>query len=686
MTPIGVFLITLYLSGFLALANAHQAISQKPVTLLFENDGNWEALNNRTSALLFYEPETLDAASQVCQDFGETLYNSGNLPDIQHKLSYLKYQGVFNDHTKIWVSLNDSGKGAAYAPFKSRFSTSTGDGSQKLAFLCSNSAPLTSKVDTDFTSLPKTNVTSSDIVLTGVRDHLTFRFMGVPYASSPTGSLRFRYPEPWNGTYVNATGFQPTCLQYGYFQNNSYGLNPWGLSEDCLFLNIYTSYLPSPSSQPTPLRPVLFWIHGGGNVNGMGSDETFDGGSLVTRSDVVVVTINYRVNIFGFLGLNDSTIPGNYALADKIAALGWVKDHIADFGGDPEKVMIFGQSAGGSSVVDLLKSPKAAGLFHAAISQSGGSGASTTGEKVYEAIEPYLSPLCDLQQSGTELLQCLQALPASTLLNITNYAQSWLTVLDGVYAVNSTLDQMALGADAVNSVPFLVGFMPEEGQSLLGTSILPNATDFNQSLTNAVGATLAEDVLESGLWTISDDFDVYNATIDAYTDYLLTCPAESMITVASKSAAFPALYVYSMQHAYGLSYYDFYDLCTFPIGDPQPYYRCHSGDLYEVFGTYYIFDQHVRISTDISYTNLVQDMWTAFARTGDPNPDIEDLVARGPAYQSTVQLLQDTKWVWPTYDDDSMQIASLEYPEVMTTTGLPDDANGRCAVITDGSS
>ncbi|KAJ3771733.1 alpha/beta-hydrolase [Lentinula raphanica] len=672
-----VLVFTLRLSGFLT-PDAQHVVLGKPVTLLFENDGNWEALNNRTSALLFYDAETLDEASKVCQGYGETLFNSENIADIQYKLAYLKYQGVFNDHTEFWVGSNDS-KGSSIAPFRS--SSSNCDDSEKLPFLCSNSAPLTSQVDTDFTSLPKTNVTSGELVLTGVRDHLTFRFMGVPYASPPTGSLRFQYPEAWNGTYVNATGFQPGCLQYGYFYNNSYGLNPWGISEDCLYLNVYTSYLPSQSSQPAPLRPVLFWIHGGGNVNGMGSDETFDGGPLVSRSDVVVVTINYRMNIFGYLGLNDTSITGNYAMADKIAALGWVKDHIADFGGDPDKVTIFGQSAGGWSVIELLKSPKAAGLFHHAISQSGGAGSLRTYEATYELVEPYLSPLCDLQQSGAELLQCLQAVPADTLLNISSYVSTWLTVQDGVYALNSTLDQVALGPDAVNSVPFMLGFMPEEGQSLLGTTISPNDTDFNQTLNNAVPSTLAEDAIQSGLWAISEDFGVYNATINVYTGYLLECAADSMIKVAAKSGAFPAIYVYSMQHGYALSYYDFYDLCTFPVGDPQPYYRCHSGDLYEVFGTYHIFDQPVRVPADISYTNLVQDMWTAFARTGDPNPDLVDLAARGPSFQSTIQLLQDTEWVWPAYDGDSMPVASLEYPEIKTQTGLPDDANGRCAVI-----
>ncbi|GAW01696.1 alpha beta-hydrolase [Lentinula edodes] len=441
-------LLTAYLSNL--FTPGVQGVSGGSVSLLFENDGNWENLANRTSALLFSDPETFDDATQVCQDFDENLLNIEGLSDIRDKLSYLRYQGEFNEHTKFWVASNTTGGGSAIAPFAPNSSASNTGSSQKLPFLCSNSAPLTSQVDTDFASLPQTNVTSNGIVFAGVRDHLTFRFMGVPYASSPTGTLRFQYPVPWNRTYVNARGFRPACLQFGSFANNDAGLNPWGISEDCLFLNIYTSYIPSSSIRPASLRPVLFWIHGGGNLNGMGSDETFDGGPLVSRGDVVLVTINYRLNIFGFLGLNDTAIPGNYAMADKIAALRWVKDHIADFGGDPEKVTIFGQSAGGWSIVDLLKSPKAAGLFHAAISQSGGSGTFTTAEEVYKMVVPFLSPLCN--ETGTELLKCLQGLPANVLLNITNFAGSWSTVIDGIYALDSAVNQMALGSDAVNSV------------------------------------------------------------------------------------------------------------------------------------------------------------------------------------------------------------------------------------------
>jgi len=161
-----------------------------------------------------------------------------------------------------------------------------------------------------------------------------------------------------------------------------------------LFLNVYTPFIPSTTSNDTSqLKPVLFWIHGDGNTGGTGADATFDGGPLVSRGDIVVVTINYRLNIFGFLALDDGVVTGNYALADKILALEWVKENIAAFGGDPNKVMIFGQSAGGWSIVDLLRRPKAEGLFHTAIIQSGGSSSFRTQKKAAAVSGEFLADL-----------------------------------------------------------------------------------------------------------------------------------------------------------------------------------------------------------------------------------------------------------------------------------------------------
>lgn len=199
-------------------------------------------------------------------------------------------------------------------------------------------------------------------------------FRGVPFAKPPLGSLRFLPPEPaepWIGA-RDATRFGPGAPQ---------GVNPVEIvlpvhmpetSEDCLYLNVFT-----PAT--TGSRPVLVWIHGGGNIAGAGSQRLYDGSELVRRGDVVVVTINYRLGIFGFLhgvSVAGEAFPatGNEALLDQTAALRWVQQEIAAFGGDPANVTIAGESAGGTNVAALLGLPAARGLFHKAVMQSTGAG------------------------------------------------------------------------------------------------------------------------------------------------------------------------------------------------------------------------------------------------------------------------------------------------------------------------
>ncbi|KAF5372235.1 hypothetical protein D9758_005062 [Tetrapyrgos nigripes] len=668
-----------YSNSFVYGADAAQGRS---VSLLFENDGVWVDFAKKPSALLFHDALTSHEAAAVCKENNETLLSRDSLSSFTNQLSYLQATGQIQQDDVLWIStFSDNASDAMAVSFNKNSSNAQADATSAThPFLCTNSAPHTVEVDTDFSSSPKTTVTSGGTTFTGTRDHLTFRFMGIPYAQPPVGVLRFQPPEKFNGTSVDATGFKPACLQLGSFANNDIGLNPWGISEDCLILNVFTSFIPgNPSSDRSQLKPVLFWIHGGANTGGTGSDSTFDGGPLVSRGDVVVVTINYRLNIFGFLALNDGVVTGNYALADKIAALEWVKENIAAFGGDPDRVLIFGQSAGGWSIVDLLRSPKAAGLFHRAVSHSGGSSTFITQEQAQANTKPFISQFCN--GTGEERLQCLQALPAETLLNITTRLGSWPSVQDGVFVIEEAVAQVSRGSGAVNSVPVIAGFMPEEGQSLMGTAVSPNATDFNASLITVVGSEIAQAVLESGLWEITDEFDVYNATTNVDTDRTLTCAGVNLIHAAAKSRAFPSMYVYNMLHGYGLSFFNPFGLCTFPVGEPQPYYRCHSGDLYEIFGTYYIFDQPPRLPNDFSFTNLLQDLWTSFARTGNPNPSLDFLKSRGPAYESTIKILEETGWVWPEFSEHKETMAALEYPELGFEDGLPDDRNGKCAVI-----
>ncbi|KAJ7438205.1 alpha/beta-hydrolase [Mycena galericulata] len=665
------------LGGSFLLALAHAKSTPSPaVSLLFQNDGNWTNFANLPSALLFYEEATYDEALATCKAQNETLLSPASLKPLANQLSYLEYLQDVTRATKYWMSTGNTTH-SSIAPLLSTELIQTPT-TTKLPFLCTNSAPHTTQVNTDFSASPRSVVNSKGVTYTGTRDHLTFRFMGIPYAQPPIGPLRFKYPQPWNGTAVDATFFKPICLQTGPFGSDALGLMPWGNSEDCLNLHVFTPYIPSnPPSKPV-LKPVLFWIHGGGNAQGTGEDATFDGGSLVSRTDSVLVTVDHRLNIFGYLGLDDA-VKGNYAIADKIAALQWVHDNIAAFGGDPSRVTIFGQSAGGSSVIELIRSPKARGLFSAAISQSGGNSPVLNYAAAAAAVVPQLEPYCN--STGTERLACLQALPADTLLNITNnVTAAWTAVVDGIYVINDTVSQVSQGPSGVNSVPFLLGFMPEEGQSLLGTLIPPNLPVFNptpifEAAEGPAGAALGAAVLDSGLWNTSASFTPYNATISVYTDFGLTCPAEQVITAAAAAKTFPSLHVYEHQRGYALSYFDPYGLCTFPVGTAEPpYYRCHSSDLYEVFGTYYIFDQPMRNAHDVGYTTLVQDMWSSFARTGNPNPSSAYLAARG--YDSTLAV--SSKFTWPQYTAGNPTVAHLQYPGP-AVGALPDIA--RCKAL-----
>jgi len=207
--------------------------------------------------------------------------------------------------------------------------------------------------------------------ISGSTDSGVASFKGIPYAAPPVGDLRWRAPQPvpiWTGTRA-ADKVGPLCMQQVNTGDN--GVGPPPASEDCLNLDVYT---PAPGRRAK--LPVMFWIHGGGYVNGSGTAALYDGTELA-KQGVVVVSINYRLGRFGFFAHpaltkeNPDGPLGNYAFMDQIAALQWVKRNIAVFGGDAGNVTIFGESAGGGSVINLMISPLAQGLFHKAISQSG---------------------------------------------------------------------------------------------------------------------------------------------------------------------------------------------------------------------------------------------------------------------------------------------------------------------------
>jgi para-nitrobenzyl esterase len=189
-------------------------------------------------------------------------------------------------------------------------------------------------------------------------------FKGIPYAASPVGSLRFNPPvqkEPWSHL-LDATKYGPHIFQGYTALEAMFGKPEWESEEDCLTLNIWT-----PETDNLK-RPVMVWIHGGAFIMGGGANPIYDGSALAQRGNLVIITLNYRLGALGFL--TTPSAPANVGMLDQIAALKWVQDNIESFGGDPENVTIFGESAGGISVITLMAMPVAKGLFHRVIAQS----------------------------------------------------------------------------------------------------------------------------------------------------------------------------------------------------------------------------------------------------------------------------------------------------------------------------
>ena len=215
-------------------------------------------------------------------------------------------------------------------------------------------------------------------------------YRGVPFAAPPVGDLRWRPPQPaaaWEGV-REATEAAPACMQNPIpaAVRTFYDAGVDRMDEDCLYLNIWTA------GEPAARAPVLVWIHGGGLAIGNGADITYDGTRLAQRG-VVLVTVNYRLGAFGYLAHpllsaeSGHGASGNYGTLDQVAALGWIQRNIAAFGGDPARVTIFGESAGSWSVNQLMATPLARGLFHAAIGESGGGFGSRGGAQPKAEIE-----------------------------------------------------------------------------------------------------------------------------------------------------------------------------------------------------------------------------------------------------------------------------------------------------------
>lgn len=297
-------------------------------------------------------------------------------------------------------------------------------------------------------------------------DGLTRIFKGIPFAAPPVGELRWKAPQPvkiWKGvrecTAFSASPVQPPPKPF-YCWTEEFIAQPEPLSEDCLYLNVWTTAKSAAEKQP-----VIVWIYGGGFSSGSANCAIYDGEKLAQKG-VVFVSINYRVGVFGFMAHPELTkesgygSSGNYGLLDQLAALKWVQQNIAAFGGDPANVTIAGQSAGAFSVTALIASPLAKGLFHKAIPQSGGLLSNTLSTNLPKAESQGLALMA---KTKTNSLAELRKLKAEELLRLSNDAQvgRFGVTLDGYVLPMDLMGHFEKGMH--NQTPLLTGWVTGDG-------------------------------------------------------------------------------------------------------------------------------------------------------------------------------------------------------------------------------
>ena len=328
--------------------------------------------------------------------------------------------------------------------------------------------------------------TESGLVVGG-REHGAVVFKGIPFAAPPIGDLRWRAPiapHSWTGV-RKADRFSPICMQKGFYPPDA-PVEP--MSEDCLYLNVWV-----PTTSKTAKLPVMVWIYGGGLENGSASTPLYSGERLAQKG-VIVVTANYRLGVFGFLAHHDLSAEsadhssGNYGLLDQIRALTWVKRNIAAFGGDPNRVTVFGQSSGSISISALTTSPLARNLFQRAIGESGGLFEPLDIAPAFKLAGAEQDGKAFVARAGRSTLQDLRQLSAPELMKTSFDAH---LIIDGHALTQSPYDAYRKGQQ--NDVALLIGSNADEGNTFIAgrTITVENFTrelgrDFSDALVRAI--------------------------------------------------------------------------------------------------------------------------------------------------------------------------------------------------------
>ena len=453
---------------------------------------------------------------------------------------------------------------------------------------------------------------------TGVRS-----FKGVPYAAPPVGEWRWRAPRPvarWRGV-RQTQRFGAACIQ-----RVAGSRLPWSsefmvqeeISEDCLFLNVWTA-----ASSSRERRPVLVYIHGGGYQEGSGAVEVYDGAKLA-RHGLVVVTINYRLGLFGYLAHPElsaeskSKSSGNYGMLDQLAALRWVRRNIAAFGGDPARVTIAGQSAGASSVHNLIASPLAKGLFQRAIAQSGSS---VSGLPTPTLAEAEKAGQAFAKAKAAASLRELRSMTPEQLMSGAVPSIRFAPIVDGWALPQDALAAVIAGHH--HDLPVLTGLNADEASSQPTYGRLP-AVDFKKQAADRYGARTP------------DFLRLYPAPTDA--------EASIAQKEASRDRNRVSMHLWATRRALTsrTPAWTYYFTRAIPWPPFPQYGAFHTGEVPYVFGTTDRLDRPWQ-QKDHDVSALMMGYWVNFVTSGNPNgPGMTNWPAFDPARDTTFEIGENT--------------------------------------------
>jgi carboxylesterase type B len=621
-------------AGIVAVSQASPVVGSAPtvgvsnakssLTLVYQNNLNGSDDKNHIGAIIL-DPVPQANAAAACASLNEKLITKATLQ---------KYQADFNDALSYqdYAKYTDAERGyyidSGVVSVGNRVKYLSSSASHKqLPVLCTQSANNGSTTAGPVNGSSIT-VASGGNTFVGYRNQKSFRFLGIPYADTPT---RFKYSSLYSkkGQTIQATKYGSQCIQGG------------GGSEDCLFLNIQTPYIPKVGSKKQ-LRPVLFWIHGGGFTGGSGADPLSDGGNLASKEDLVVVNINYRLSTLGFLAIPGTDIKGNFGIADQITALDWTIANIAAFGGDPKRITIAGGSAGAGSVRTLLGSPKAIGKFQGAVALSNLGGGVTLGldgdygttystyytvNQSYTVAGPQIFAAAGCNSTDVSAqIACLDKVPAADLIGFNTVAR--YVVQDGTYVNTPELIISTRNASTAH-IPVIFGTVLDDGASFSTYPKTP-ISNHSQGLQEALGinSTWAERVIQSGLFPFTSTgnltLDSFNVSQRIATDKTFRCADQSTVYSAARSHAFSKTYYYQLDRS--IDGYDPNNLGGPANDNPNnPYFRFHGADSPWFFGVL----NRIREPEDLWSIQLTTSYFAAFIRGGDPNPSLKYLDVRG---------------------------------------------------------